>query len=45
MPMQIGTPYAFTAEEIEKCPEKLWNPALFDRTWTHFKSKLFPITL
>ena len=45
MAMQIGTPYAFTAEEIEKCREKLWNPALFDRTWNHFKSKLSPIKL
>ncbi len=45
MAMQIGTPYAFTAEEIEKCREKLRNPALFDRTWNHFKSKLSPIKL
>ena len=45
MAMQIGTPYAFSAEEIEKCREKLWNPALFDRTWNHFKSKLAPIKL
>ena len=45
MAMQIGTPYAFTTEEIEKCQEKLWNPTLFDRTWNHFKSKLSPITL
>ena len=45
MAMQIGTPYAFSSEEIEKCREKLWNPALFDRTWNHFKSKLAPISL
>ena len=45
MAMQIGTPYAFSTEEIEKCREKLWNPALFDRTWNHFKSKLAPIKL
>ena len=45
MAMQISTPYAFTAEEIEKCLEKLWDPALFDRTWNHFESKLSPIRL
>ncbi|MGB2023643.1 MAG: class II aldolase/adducin family protein, partial [Litorivicinaceae bacterium] len=42
MAMKIGTPYAFSSEEIEKCQEKLWSPALFDRTWNHFRSKLAP---
>ena len=45
MAMQIGTPYSFTPEEIEKCREKLWNPNLFERTWNHFKAKLAPTQL
>ena len=45
MAMKIGTPYAFSSEEIEKCQEKLWSPALFDRTWNHFRSKLAPTRL
>ena len=45
MAMQIGQPYAFTDQEIEKCREKLWNPNLFQRTWNHFKAKLPPLVL
>lgn len=41
MAMQIGTPYAFTEEEIALCREKLWNPGLFKRTWDHFRAKLY----
>jgi len=40
MAMQIGTPYVFTEDELAKCREKLWNEALFHRTWNHFKAKL-----
>ena len=45
MAMQIGTPYSFSAAEIEKYREKLWNPNLFERTWNHFKAKLPPTRL
>jgi ribulose-5-phosphate 4-epimerase/fuculose-1-phosphate aldolase len=38
--MQIGTPYAFSDEEMALCREKLMNPALFARTWDHFRAKL-----
>jgi len=41
MAMQIGTPYCFTAEEIELCQGKLRNPNLFKRTWDHFRAKLY----
>jgi ribulose-5-phosphate 4-epimerase/fuculose-1-phosphate aldolase len=40
MSAQIGTPYCFTAEELALCREKLWNDALFKRTWDHFSAKL-----
>ena len=40
MALQIGKPYAFSAEEIALCREKLWNPGLFQRTWDHFRAKL-----
>lgn len=40
MAMQIGTPYAFNAEELALCREKLWSPNLFKRTWDHFHAKL-----
>lgn len=40
MAMQIGTPYAFNAEELALCREKLWTPSLFQRTWDHFRAKL-----
>jgi L-fuculose-phosphate aldolase len=40
MALQIGKPYAFTAEEIALCREKLWNAGLFQRTWDHFRAKL-----
>lgn len=36
----IGTPYAFTQEELDLCREKLFNPGLFQRTWNHFSAKL-----
>ncbi len=40
MAAQIGTPYSFNSEELALCREKLWNPALFKRTWDHFSAKL-----
>jgi ribulose-5-phosphate 4-epimerase/fuculose-1-phosphate aldolase len=40
MAMQIGTPYAFNEQELTACREKLWNEALFQRAWDHFRSKL-----
>jgi L-fuculose-phosphate aldolase len=40
MAQQVGTPYSFTEEEIALCTEKLWSPALFQRTWDHFSAKL-----
>lgn len=36
----IGTPYAFTADELALCREKLWSESLFKRTWDHFSAKL-----
>jgi ribulose-5-phosphate 4-epimerase/fuculose-1-phosphate aldolase len=43
MALQIGKPYAFSAEEIALCREKLWTATLFKRTWDHFRAKLPPI--
>ncbi len=40
MALQIGKPYAFRDDEVALCREKLWNPALFKRTWDHFRAKL-----
>ncbi len=40
MSQQIGTPYAFTEDELALCREKLWNANLFKRTWDHFSAKL-----
>lgn len=40
MALQIGKPYSFSEEEVRLCTEKLWNPALFKRTWDHFRGKL-----
>ena len=40
MALQIGKPYAFSAEEIALCREKLWTASLFKRTWDHFHAKL-----
>ena len=40
MAMQIGKPYAFNAQELALCREKLWSPALFQRAWDHFHAKL-----
>ena len=40
MALQIGKPYAFSAEEIALCREKLWTVTLFRRTWDHFHAKL-----
>ncbi len=40
MALQIGQPYAFNAQELALCREKLWSPALFKRAWDHFHAKL-----
>lgn len=40
MAMQIGKPYAFNAQELALCREKLWSEALFKRAWDHFRAKL-----
>ena len=40
MAQQIGKPYALNEEELALCREKLWNDALFKRTWDHFSAKL-----
>jgi L-fuculose-phosphate aldolase len=40
MALQIGKPYVFSEGEIALCREKLWNAALFKRTWDHFRAKL-----
>lgn len=40
MALQLGTPYAFNAQELALCREKLWSQALFKRAWDHFKAKL-----
>jgi len=40
MAQQIGKPYAFNEEELALCRKKLWNDALFKRTWDHFSAKL-----
>jgi ribulose-5-phosphate 4-epimerase/fuculose-1-phosphate aldolase len=40
MALQIGKPYAFSAEEVAQCREKLWTQSLFKRTWDHFRAKL-----
>jgi len=40
MALQIGKPYVFSEQEMALCREKLWNAALFKRTWDHFRAKL-----
>jgi len=40
MALQIGKPYVFNEKELALCREKLWNAALFKRTWDHFRAKL-----
>lgn len=40
MAQQIGTPYAFSEQELALCREKLWSASLFQRTWDHFSAKL-----
>jgi len=38
--MQIGDPYVFSEDEQRACRERLWSPALFKKTWDHYRSKL-----
>ena len=40
MAMQVGTPYAFSEDEIAAATKKLRAPSLFSRTWDHFAAKL-----
>lgn len=40
MAMQIGEPYVFSEAEQKACREKLWSPALFKKTWDHYRSKI-----
>jgi ribulose-5-phosphate 4-epimerase/fuculose-1-phosphate aldolase len=40
MAMQIGDPYVFSLAEQRAFLERLWTPALFRKTWDHYRSKL-----
>ena len=40
MAMQIGSPYVFSDAEQKAFRERLWTPALFQKTWDHYRSKL-----
>lgn len=40
MAMQVGTPYAFSEDEIAAATTKLRNPGLFRRTWDHYAAKM-----
>jgi L-fuculose-phosphate aldolase len=40
MALQIGVPYAFSAEEQQACRKNLWSEALFKKAWEHYRSKL-----
>lgn len=40
MAMQIGEPYVFSEAEQQACRKNLWSPALFKKTWDHYRSKL-----
>jgi L-fuculose-phosphate aldolase len=40
MALQIGKPYAFNAQELALCRDKLWSETLFQRAWDHFHAKL-----
>lgn len=39
MAMQIGEPYVFSADERKSFRERLWTPALFQKTWDHYRTK------
>lgn len=39
MALQIGQPYVFSTAEREAFRERLWTPALFQKTWDHYKTK------
>jgi ribulose-5-phosphate 4-epimerase/fuculose-1-phosphate aldolase len=38
--MQIGEPYVFSDAEQQACRDNLWSPALFQKSWDYFRSKL-----
>jgi L-fuculose-phosphate aldolase len=40
MAMQIGTPYVFSEAEQQTFRERLATPALFQKTWDHYRSKV-----
>jgi L-fuculose-phosphate aldolase len=40
MAMQIGSPYVFSDAEQKAFRERLWTPALFQKTWDYYRSKL-----
>jgi len=40
MAMQIGTPYVFSEAEQQAFRERLGTPALLQKTWDHYRSKL-----
>jgi ribulose-5-phosphate 4-epimerase/fuculose-1-phosphate aldolase len=40
MAMQIGKPYVFSEAEQQAFRERLRTPALFRKTWDHYRSKL-----
>jgi L-fuculose-phosphate aldolase len=40
MAMQIGTPYVFNEAEQRSFRERLATPALFQKTWDHYRSRL-----
>jgi L-ribulose-5-phosphate 4-epimerase len=40
MAMQIGTPYIFNEAEQRSFRERLATPALFQKTWDHYRSRL-----
>ena len=40
MAMQIGTPYVFNDAEQKAFQERLGSPALLQKTWDHYRSKL-----
>jgi L-fuculose-phosphate aldolase len=38
--MQIGDPYVFSDAEQQVCRANLWSPALFQKSWDYYRSKL-----
>ena len=38
--MQMGDPYVFSDAEQQACRTNLWSPALFQKSWDYFRSKV-----